>query len=98
MPLKQLLGLSRARQAFLLPDYAALYPELPPSVWIAARDVALVIRDGVQRRRRPWLSPSPRVLADEHFLFRDGQTAIGRALRSLRAGRRAGRRVRVAWP
>jgi hypothetical protein len=89
MTLKRLLGLARARQALLLPPYARLYPELPAGVWIAAQEVAQMIRRGVEGRRRPWPSAGPRILADEHFLFRDGQTALERALRSWRVRRRA---------
>jgi hypothetical protein len=92
MSLKRLLGLARARQAFLIPTYARLYPELPPGKWVVAREVSQVIRRGVQNQQRPWPSPGPRVLADEHFLFRDGPTAVGRALRAWRAGLRPGRR------
>ena len=88
MSLKQLLGLARARQAFLRPTYARLYPELPPGVWIAARDVSQMIRYGVESQQRPWPSSGPRILADEHFRFRDGPTAVGRALRWWRVGRR----------
>jgi hypothetical protein len=95
MSLKRLLGLARARQAFLLPTYARLYPELPAGEWIIAREVSRVIRRGVQNQQRPWPSLGPRVLADDHFLFRDGPTAVGRALRSLRAARRPGRRAGV---
>ena len=83
--LKRLLGLTRARQALLLPPYAWIYPELRPGVWFTARDVAQKIRQGVQSQQRPWPSPGPRVLADEHFLFRDGQTAVERAIRSWAA-------------
>lgn len=93
MPLTRLLGLARARQAFLLPDYAGLYPELRAGVWITAREVALMIRRGVQSRQREWPSAGPRVLADEHFLFRDGQTAFQRALRAWRVSRRLERRA-----
>jgi hypothetical protein len=93
MALKRLLGLARTRQAFLRPTYAWLYPELPPGVWIVARDVAHVIHHGVESQQRPWPSPGPRVLADEHFLVRDGETAVGRALRSWRAARRPRRRA-----
>jgi hypothetical protein len=98
MALKRLLGLARTRQAFLRPTYAWLYPELPPGVWIVARDVAHVIHQGVQTEQRPWPSPGPRVLADEHFLFRDGETAVERALRSWRAARRPRHRAEMPRP
>jgi hypothetical protein len=94
MTLKGLLGLARARQTLLLPRYAGLYPELRPGVWIVARDVAHVIIQGAQSQQRPWPTPGPRVLPDEHFLFRDGPTAVGRAIRSWRAARRSKRAAR----
>ena len=93
MTLKHLLGLARERQAFLLPACSPLYPELPPGVWIAARDVAHKIRRGVESHQRSWPSSGPRVLAEEHFLFRDGQSALQRALRSWRIARRSERRA-----
>jgi hypothetical protein len=91
MAIKQLFGLSRARQAFLLPAYAELYPDLPAGVWLSASEVALLVRLGVEREQRPWPSDGPRVLADEHFLFRDGQSALARALRAWRVARRVRR-------
>ena len=96
MGLRRLLGLARAREAFLVPDYATFYPELPPGVWISARKVVDMIRRGMERRQRPWPIPGPRLLADEHFLFRDGQTAVERMLGSWR-GKRAPRN-RGVWP
>ena len=93
MALKRLLGLARARQAFLLPTFAQLYPELPPGVWVPARDVAQVVRRGAELEQRPWPTDGPRVLADEHFLFRDGRSALERALKLWRAGRRQERRA-----
>jgi hypothetical protein len=92
MGLKQLFGLTRPREALLLPDYAWLYPEVPPGVWIRARNVADRIRREVARGRHPWPTPGPRLLADEHFRFRDGQHALGRWL----GGRRGDSRSRGA--
>ena len=87
MGLKRLLGLTRPREALLLPDYAWLYPELPPGVWISARNVADRVRREVARGRHPWPTPGPRVLADEHFRFRDGRTVLARLLASRRGER-----------
>ena len=88
MGLKRLLGLDRPREVLLLPTYAWFYPELPPGVWISARNVVDTIRRGMAGRQRPWPSPGPRLLADEHFLFRDGQTAVGRWIAARRGERR----------
>jgi hypothetical protein len=90
MGLKHLLGLTRPREALLLPDYASLYPEVPPGVWIKARNIADRIRREVARGRHPWPTPGPRLLADEHFRFRDGEHALGRWL----GGRRERRQER----
>ena len=87
MGLKQLFGLTRPREALLLPDYAWLYPEVPPGVWLKARSLADRIRREVARGRHPWPTPGPRLLADEHFRFRDGEHALGRWLGERRARR-----------
>jgi hypothetical protein len=70
--LLRILTPATPRLARLRPEYAPLYPELPPGVWIKARDAAAVIVDGVMAGSRLWPGPGPRVLMDEHFMFRGG--------------------------
>jgi hypothetical protein len=84
MGLKQLLGLAKPREALLLPDYALLYPDLPPGVWINARNVADRLRRTLTSRQPPWPGQGPRLLPDEHFRFRDGQPPFKRLLGSHR--------------
>ena len=90
MGLKQLFGLTRPREALLLPDYAWLYPEVPAGVWMKARNVADRIRREVTHGRHPWPT-GPRLLAEEHFRFRDGQHALGRWLGARRRARQPDR-------
>ena len=60
------------RLAWLRAEFAALYPEVPPGVWITAVSAAWIILGGVYGRTRPWPGPGPRLLPDEHFVFREG--------------------------
>ncbi len=61
------------REARLREQYVGLYPGLTPGTWLPAREVAEHIVDLV-RRERGRLGVHGRVLADEHFDFRGGES------------------------
>ena len=60
------------RLAWLRPEFALLYPEIPPGVWVTAMSAAWVVIGGVFGRTRAWPLAGLRILPDAHFLFRDG--------------------------
>jgi hypothetical protein len=60
------------RLACLKPEFASLYPELPPGVWVTAMSAAWVVIGGVFGRSREWPGTDGRILPEEHFVFRDG--------------------------
>lgn len=60
------------RLAWLRPEFATLYPELPAGVWVTAWSAAWVITGGVYGGARVWPGPGSRVLPEEHFVFREG--------------------------
>ncbi len=64
------------REARLREQYVGLYPGLTPGTWLPAREVAEHIVDLV-RRERGRLGVHGRVLADEHFDFRGGDSSAG---------------------
>jgi hypothetical protein len=71
------------REACLKPQFAELYPTVPPNVWMPAaklaRQVFLHILSAGTAVRLP-----ERVLNDEHFEFRGGRPGAGAAQRSTR--------------
>jgi hypothetical protein len=61
-----------ARQAFLRPEFAHLYPEITPSVWrVADVVVDIIIAHRLQRGDVRFITRD-RVLLEEHFAFRYG--------------------------
>ncbi|HUR93708.1 MAG TPA: hypothetical protein VMY76_03935 [Gemmatimonadales bacterium] len=66
------------RLAWLRPEFASLYPEIPAGLWVTAFSAALVIVGGVMGGSRSWPGPGSRVLMNEHFLFRGGTTRTDR--------------------
>ena len=60
------------RLAWLRPEFALLYPELPSGVWVTAMSAAWVVIGSVFGRSREWPGQGSRILPDEHFVFRDG--------------------------
>ena len=74
------------RLAWLRPEFASLYPEIPPGVWVTAMSAAWVVIGGVFGRTRTWPVAGLRILPDDHFQFRDG---IGRAVNWTGPGSRA---------
>jgi hypothetical protein len=61
------------REARLREQYVGLYPGLSPGTWLPAREVAEHIVD-VVRREGGRLGIHGRLMADEHFDFRGGET------------------------
>ena len=61
------------RKACLKPEYASLYPEVPPNIWLGAAGVAAHVAARLRRSAGSnyWLPK--RVLPDEHFEFRGGR-------------------------
>jgi hypothetical protein len=61
------------REARLRPEYASLYPDLTPGVWVPA----CTLRDFVLERglyqRRTGLPSHRRLLLESHFEFRGGK-------------------------
>lgn len=66
------------REARLREQYVGLYPGLSPGTWLPAREVAEHIVD-VVRRERGRLGVHGRLMADEHFDFRGGETEAAEA-------------------
>jgi hypothetical protein len=64
------------REARLREQYVGLYPGLTPGTWLPAREVAEHIVD-VVRREGGRLGVHGRLMADEHFDFRGGDSAAG---------------------
>jgi hypothetical protein len=66
--------LHEIREARLRPEYASLYPDLSPGVWVPA----CTLRDFVLERglyqRRTGLPSHRRLLLESHFEFRGGST------------------------
>lgn len=67
--------MERSREARLRPEYAELYPVLPPGVWMTASDIGhqLLIWHLATAR-----SPGgDRLISEEHFEFRGGDRRSG---------------------
>lgn len=67
--------MEECREARLRPEYAELYPVLPPGVWMSASDIGrhLLLWHLATAR-----SPSgDRLISEEHFEFRGGERRSG---------------------
>jgi hypothetical protein len=62
--------MSERREVRLRPEYAKLYPELPPDIWVPARHFADLIV--MRARKARALSIHQRTLDQRHFEFRGG--------------------------
>lgn len=60
------------RRARLRLEFAQVYPEIAPNIWLSARAAARTVRRANARRQRPEES-GQRVLPDAHFDFRGGR-------------------------
>jgi hypothetical protein len=58
------------RRARVRPEFAKLYPEIVPGVWISAKQAARLVRLHARRRE------SSPVLLDLHFEFRGGRGSL----------------------
>ena len=59
------------RRARIRAEFAYLYPELVPDIWMSARKAANLVR-AADRRKRRLRAVGARVLSDRHFEFRGG--------------------------
>jgi hypothetical protein len=69
---EQLFIAPAQREAWLRPRFAALYPAIPPGVWVTAFSAAWAIEGGIMAGARVRAGPGPRVLLEKHFVFRGG--------------------------
>ncbi len=60
------------RQVWLRLRYAALYPTIPPGVWVTAFSAAWAMEGAVLAGVRSRPAPGTRVLSEKHFVFRGG--------------------------
>ncbi len=77
------------REARLRPEYEGFYPGLTAQVWLPAREIAEHII-AVVRQERGRLGQHGRLLAEDHFEFRGGDSAGERRSRSERRDDQAG--------
>jgi hypothetical protein len=74
---------SALREARLRPEFVALYPGLTAETWLPAREVAEHII-AIVRHERGRLGQHGRILAEDHFEFRGGESADRRQNRNER--------------
>ena len=60
------------RHARLRPEFAHLYPEFTPDLWLSAGGVAMRVAARIWKEAGAEAVISRRVLSDEHFRFRGG--------------------------
>jgi hypothetical protein len=61
------------RKTCLKPEYASLYPEVSPNIWLGAAGVAARVAARLRTSADSNDRPPKRVLPDEHFEFRGGR-------------------------
>jgi hypothetical protein len=80
--------MSEHRECRLRPGYAELYDEIPPGLWMPAREVvAVLVRRASQARQR---SIHQRTFDPRHFEFRGGPPEPRRQGVRTRSGDRIG--------
>jgi hypothetical protein len=62
--------MSDPREVLLRPEFAQIYEEIPPGVWMPAREVAERLVQRASRARRSGVQR--RTLVAQHFEFRGG--------------------------
>lgn len=62
------------RRVRVLPQFASLYPEMVPGVWISAARAARLARQADPNNRRVHGCACARVLCEVHFEFRGGDS------------------------
>jgi hypothetical protein len=65
------MNLFAVRRARVRAEFAWLYPELAPGVWMSARKAARLVRQN--RERHALRQAGPRALPELHFEFRGGE-------------------------
>lgn len=63
------------REARLRPEYAELYPVLPPGVWLAASDIGRQLL--LWHLATAQTPAAERLISEEHFEFRGGERRSG---------------------
>ena len=66
------MGFFDDRRARVLPEYAWLYPEITPGVWVRATKAALWVRQAEAFRHREHACACDRPMCECHFEFRGG--------------------------
>ena len=61
------------RRVRVRPEFASLYPELVPGVWISASKVARMIRQADPMQQRVHDCACRRLMCEIHFEFRGGR-------------------------
>ena len=85
--------MTEQREARLRPEYAEVYAEIPPGLWMAAADLANIIVRRAQAARA--LSIHQRTLDPTHFEFRGGALeARPKGARTRRTDKPKGDRTR----
>ena len=64
------MNIFEVRRTRVRPEFAWLYPEIEPGVWMSAKKAALWVERAKKGRRGD--APCSRVLPDIHFEFRGG--------------------------
>ena len=64
-----------SREARLRPEYAGLYPVLPPGVWMSASDIGHQLL--IWHLATAHLPDGERLISEEHFEFRGGERRSG---------------------
>ncbi len=76
---------SPVREAKLKPEFAHLYPNVEPGVWLIAATVAEYLLSRIAIQGGPDPQIEVRVLNDEHFEFRGDGAGVGRVGKRTRA-------------
>ena len=66
---------STIREGRLKPEYASLYPGIPPGVWMPAAAIGQQLL--LWHLAAPATPQGERLMAQEHFDFRGGQKRVG---------------------
>jgi hypothetical protein len=66
---------STIREARLKPEYASVYPGVPPGVWMPASVIGQQLL--LWHLTAPAAPQGERLISEEHFEFRGGQKRVG---------------------
>jgi hypothetical protein len=73
------MGFFVVRRVRVRPEFASLYPEVVPGVWMSATKAARLIRQADPKQRRVHGCACRRFLCEIHFEFRGGRSQQDRA-------------------